>query len=174
MKQKLALACALMHSPELLLLDEPTTGVDPVTRRELWKLLGDLVAEGLTLIVATPYLDEAERCSRVTLFHQGRVLADAPPEELPALLPGLLVEVAATPRPLVAAALRGVPGVLSVRAFAARFHVRLAAGSDPESLRRAVVAAGAKFEELKVIRAGLEDTFLHLIEQGAERAGEAA
>jgi ABC-2 type transport system ATP-binding protein len=88
MRQKLALACSLMHSPEILLLDEPTTGVDPVTRREFWQLLADLVAEGLTLVIATPYLDEAERCSRVLLMHGGRVLADATPKELVGLLPG--------------------------------------------------------------------------------------
>ena len=97
MRQKLALACSLMHSPDILLLDEPTTGVDPVTRREFWRLLADLVAEGLTLVIATPYLDEAERCSRVVLMHQGRVLADAPPGELRALLPGVIVEVDAQP-----------------------------------------------------------------------------
>ena len=79
MKQKLALACTLIHSPEVLLLDEPTTGVDPVTRREFWRLLAELVGDGLTLVVATPYLDEAERCTRVVLMHDGRVLADRPP-----------------------------------------------------------------------------------------------
>jgi ABC-2 type transport system ATP-binding protein len=91
MKQKLALACTLIHHPEVLFLDEPTTGVDPVTRREFWRLLADLVAEGLTLLIATPYLDEAERCSRVVLVHHGRVLADATPAALRALLPGTVV-----------------------------------------------------------------------------------
>ena len=84
MKQKLALACTLIHSPEVLLLDEPTTGVDPVTRREFWRLLADLVGGGLTLVVATPYLDEAERCTRVLLMHEGSVLADSVPRRSPA------------------------------------------------------------------------------------------
>src|SRR4029078_206913 len=75
MKQKLALACTLVHEPKVLLLDEPTTGVDPVSRREFWKLLSEFLAGGLTVVMATPYLDEAERCSRIVLLHEGRVLA---------------------------------------------------------------------------------------------------
>ena len=176
MKQKLALACSLMHSPEILLLDEPTTGVDPVTRREFWRLLADLVAEGLTLVVATPYLDEAERCSRVVLMHEGRVLADAPPAELTRLLPGVVVEVSAEPRTLVARTLAGLPGLLDVRSFAARFHVRLGVGEGAaEAIRAALENAGARVEEVRTIPASLEDTFLHLTRTRADRSvGEAA
>ena len=175
MKQKLALACSLMHSPEILLLDEPTTGVDPVTRREFWRLLADLVAEGLTLVIATPYLDEAERCSRVVLMHMGRVLADAPPAELRGLLPGVIVEVSAHPRTLVADALAGVPGVLDVRPFAARFHVRLSAASGAlELVTQALERAGATVEEARLVPAGLEDTFLHLTRAERHESGEAA
>ncbi len=163
MKQKLALACSLMHSPEVLLLDEPTTGVDPVTRREFWRLLADLVAEGLTLVLATPYLDEAERCSRVVLMHEGRVLADAAPREIPKLLPGAIVEVAAEPRTMVAAALDGLEGVVDVRPFAARFHVRVrAAAGAEEAIRGALERAGAAVAEVRVIPTTLEDAFLHL------------
>ena len=175
MRQKLALACSLMHSPDILVLDEPTTGVDPVTRREFWRLLADLVAEGLTLVIATPYLDEAERCSRVVLMHQGRVLADAPPAELRALLPGVIVEVAAQPRTLVAGALARVHGVVDVRPFAARFHVRLSAAEGAvDLLRQALEGAGATVEEVRVIPAGLEDTFLHLTRANERASGEAA
>ncbi|MFH1176749.1 MAG: ABC transporter ATP-binding protein [Acidobacteriota bacterium] len=163
MKQKLALACSLMHAPEILLLDEPTTGVDPVTRRELWKLLADLVAEGLTLVVATPYLDEAERCSRVVLIHQGRLLADAPPQTIPSLLPGTMVEVTGQPRALIFETLSQLEGVADVQPFAARFHVRLEHVSDPVALiSDALARAGATTEEVREIRAGLEDTFLYL------------
>jgi ABC-2 type transport system ATP-binding protein len=175
MRQKLALACSLMHSPDVLLLDEPTTGVDPVTRREFWRLLADLVAEGLTLVIATPYLDEAERCNRVVLMHQGRVLADAPPADLRGLLPGVIVEVAAHPRTLVAAALARVPGAADIRPFAARFHVRLPRPEGAvESIRGALEQAGVAVEEVRVIPAGLEDTFLHLTRAGANESGEAA
>jgi ABC-2 type transport system ATP-binding protein len=88
MKQKLALACTLVHEPELILLDEPTTGVDPVSRREFWKLLSEFLSRGITILMSTPYLDEAERCSRVALMHEGRVLACDEPSRLRAEMPG--------------------------------------------------------------------------------------
>src|SRR6185503_2329349 len=84
MKQKLALACTLVHEPKILLLDEPTTGVDPVSRREFWKLLSEFLSRGLTIVMSTPYLDEAERCARVALLHEGRLLALDTPQRLQA------------------------------------------------------------------------------------------
>jgi ABC-2 type transport system ATP-binding protein len=171
MKQKLALTCSLMHSPEVLMLDEPTTGVDPVTRREFWRLLGDLVAEGLSLVVATPYLDEAERCSRVLLMHQGRLLADARPGELPAAVPGAMLAVTATPRARVAAALEGVPGVLEVNSFAAAHHVHVAeAAGARELVQGALAAAGLAVDSVEPIPIGLEDTFLYLTRNAPEGA----
>jgi ABC-2 type transport system ATP-binding protein len=86
MKQKLALACTLVHEPEVILLDEPTTGVDPVSRREFWKLLSGFLADGITILMSTPYLDEAERCSRIALLHDGRLLACDEPVRLRAAL----------------------------------------------------------------------------------------
>jgi ABC-2 type transport system ATP-binding protein len=88
MKQKLALICTLVHEPELLLLDEPTTGVDPVSRREFWKLLSEFLSHGITILMSTPYLDEAERCTRVALLHEGRLLTSDEPSRLRASLPG--------------------------------------------------------------------------------------
>ena len=88
MKQKLALVCTLVHEPELLLLDEPTTGVDPVSRREFWKLLSEFLSHGITILMSTPYLDEAERCTRVALLHEGRVLASDDPSRLRAAMAG--------------------------------------------------------------------------------------
>ena len=93
MKQKLALACTLVHEPALILLDEPTTGVDPVSRREFWKLLAEFLSRGVTIVMATPYLDEAERCSRVALLHEGRLLALDRPDALRSQLPGRVAEV---------------------------------------------------------------------------------
>jgi ABC-2 type transport system ATP-binding protein len=175
MKQKLALACSLMHAPEILLLDEPTTGVDPVTRRELWRLLATLVAEGMTLVVATPYLDEAERCSRVVLLHEGEILADAPPRELAARLPGVVLEIAGTPRLLAGETLRGAPGVVDVQSFGDRFHVRLEGVLGPErALAERLAAAGVEVEEIRPIPAGLEDTFLHLTRSRAGAKEKAA
>ncbi len=166
MKQKLALACTLIHSPDILLLDEPTTGVDPVTRRELWKLLGELVARGLTLVVATPYLDEAERCTRVVLMHHGRVLADAAPAKIVDRLPGTIVEVHASPRSQAEAALRDAPGVTDLTVFGASLHVRLEEADDPLSpVRTALEASGVEVRDLRRIPGGLEDAFLYLTQR---------
>ncbi len=93
MKQKLALACTLIHEPRVILLDEPTTGVDPVSRREFWKLLAEFLQQGITILVSTPYLDEAERCHRVALLHEGRRLALDTPDALRRSLPGRMVEL---------------------------------------------------------------------------------
>jgi len=163
MKQKLALACTLIHSPEVLLLDEPTTGVDPVTRREFWRLLAELVAGGLSLLVATPYLDEAERCTRVLLMHEGAILADAPPQEIPALMPGVIVEVEARPRNTAARLLRSLPAVADISVFGTRLHVHLLSSADPIGLvREALEKEEIDLLSLDVIPAGLEDTFLYL------------
>ena len=106
MRKKLALACALIHSPRLLLLDEPTTGVDPVSRRELWKLLADIIQQGVTVMVSTPYMDEAERCHQVGMLYQGSLLANGKPQELEAAYPYAIVEVKAAPRKLMREACR--------------------------------------------------------------------
>ena len=110
MKQKLALACTLVHEPRLILLDEPTTGVDPVSRREFWKLLSEFLANGITILMSTPYLDEAERCTRVALIHEGRVLAADEPARLRELIPGRMLEVIAHGT-AAADTLRALPGV---------------------------------------------------------------
>jgi len=163
MKQKLALACTLIHSPEVLLLDEPTTGVDPVTRREFWRFLGELVAEGLTLLVATPYLDEAERCSRVVLMHRGSVLADDTPFAVRALLPGTIVEVSTAARSAAAAALRVVAEVADLTAFGDRLHARLETGGDPmAAIRDALESNDVPYDSIRTIPPSLEDTFLYL------------
>jgi drug efflux transport system ATP-binding protein len=176
MKQKLALACTLIHSPDLLVLDEPTTGVDPVTRRELWRLLGDLVADGLTLIVATPDLDEAERCSRVVLMHAGRVVADGTPAALRDRLPGRIVEVVAASRAAVQAAVAPLPELADATVFGASVHVRLLIdGGADERVRAALETAGIVPDEVRATRASLEDVFLHLTRSaGADTRGEAA
>ena len=163
MKQKLALACTLIHSPRALLLDEPTTGVDPVTRREFWRLLADLVSEGLTLLVATPYLDEAERCTRVLLMHEGSVLADSRPQDIPDLMPGAVVEVAATPRPAAAEALSTLDTIVDVSVFGTNLHAHLVDEANPvASIQEVLAAHEINVESTREIPAGLEDTFLYL------------
>src|SRR6476660_79574 len=127
MKQKLALACTLIHQPRLIVLDEPTTGVDPVSRREFWKLLSEFLSQGVTIVMATPYLDEAERCARVALLHEGRLLALDRPDVLRATLPGALFEVIVSDHRRAPEVLRGIDGVADVQMFGERAHVRIEA-----------------------------------------------
>ena len=141
MKQKLALACTLIHRPRLLLLDEPTTGVDPVSRREFWKLLSEFLAAGLTIVMATPYLDEAERCGRVALLHEGAVMALDEPATLQSALPGIMLEVSAEGARPPIDALSRLPGVDDVQLFGDRAHVRLS-GESGDAVER--VATGLK------------------------------
>jgi len=166
MKQKLALACTLVHEPRVLLLDEPTTGVDPVSRREFWKLLSEFLARGLTIVMATPYLDEAERCARVALLHEGRLLALDEPSRLQAVMAGQLLEVLTDlPREPVEI-IASVRGVENVQPFGDRAHVRIAAGA-PETVARdieaALRAAGIGGVSIRPIAPSLEDVFIDLI-----------
>ena len=131
MKQKLALVCTLVHTPELLVLDEPTTGVDPVSRRDFWKLLSRLQRDGLTILLTTPYLDEAERCGRVALMDQGRLLTLDAPGNLRSQVEGSFLEVVARPRQVAVEGLRGHPEVADVEVFGNRLHVNLP-GVAPE------------------------------------------
>src|SRR5207248_1467948 len=98
MRQKLALSCALIHTPKLLFLDEPTTGVDPLSRRDLWKLLFDLWQEGVTIIVSTPYMDEAERCTRIGFLNQGKIIAAGRPDELRSQFLGTILDISVEDR----------------------------------------------------------------------------
>jgi ABC-2 type transport system ATP-binding protein len=171
MKQKLALACTLVHEPRLLLLDEPTTGVDPVSRREFWKLLSEFLARGLTIVMATPYLDEAERCARVALLHEGRLLALDTPSRLQQALAGELLEVIAdAPRPPVEVLARA-PGVTDVQSFGDRAHVRVRRGElEPAraAIQAALATAAVPLVSIRPIAASLEDVFIDLI-TGAAR-----
>ena len=166
MKQKLALACTLVHEPSILLLDEPTTGVDPVSRREFWKLLSEFLGRGLTIVMATPYLDEAERCSRVALLHEGRLLAIDRPGRLQAALAGQLLEVLVDlPRPPVDL-LAAVDGVVDVQPFGDRAHVRVARGATDRTvhaIEAALTERRIRPISIRPIVASLEDVFIDLI-----------
>ena len=165
MKQKLALACTLVHEPRILLLDEPTTGVDPVSRREFWKLLSEFLSRGLTIVMATPYLDEAERCARVALLHEGRLLALDAPSRLQGVLAGQLLEVVTeTARPPIEVLAR-VPGVADVQPFGDRAHVRITPGAEDvaRAIETALRAEGIRAISVRPIAASLEDVFIDLI-----------
>ena len=165
MKQKLALACTLIHRPQLLLLDEPTTGVDPVARREFWSILYRLLTQGQTILVSTPYMDEAERCSRVGFMASGRLLTVGTPNELKADYPHEILELRARPADLAAAAARAVPGVLDAQTFGEALHlvVEEEAQALLEPVRTAVMAAGMEVRSLRPIGATMEDVFMALL-----------
>jgi len=162
MKQKLALACTLVHEPKLIVLDEPTTGVDPVSRREFWKLLSEFLSQGITIVMSTPYLDEAERCARVALLHEGRLLALDAPDVLRAGLKGELFEVIAPDQPRAVAALLRLDGVTAVQTFGERVHVQLLhPPSDAvAAIRRQLAAEGVDTALVRPIAPSLEDVFV--------------
>jgi ABC-2 type transport system ATP-binding protein len=183
MKQKLALACTLVHTPELLILDEPTTGVDPVSRRDFWRLLSRLQRRGLTLLLTTPYLDEAERCTRVTLVDGGRVLVTDAPDALRANARLGLVEVVARPRAQALAWLRAQPQVREVETFGERLHASLrgvadeALAAEADRLAGGLRAAGMEVEASRPALPSLEDVFIDRLRQtptSAPAAGGAA
>jgi ABC-2 type transport system ATP-binding protein len=168
MKQKLALACTLVHEPDVLVLDEPTTGVDPVARREFWKLLSEFLSRGLTILMATPYLDEAERCARVVLLHEGRVLAVDRPDTLRATLSGQLFEVVSSASRPPIELLAQVPGVLDAQVFGDRAHVRVSAGRDDEviaAVSSALTRSGIAGVSVRPTVASLEDVFISRIKE---------
>jgi ABC-2 type transport system ATP-binding protein len=180
MKQKLALACTLVHTPELLVLDEPTTGVDPVSRRDFWKLLAGLQREGLTILLTTPYLDEAERCTRVALMHEGRLLSVDDPNMLRKSAAGSTLEITARPRREAVAALRARDGVADVEVYGERLHVSLP-GTPPErgaeaaqALAESLRAQGLEVEQARAITPSLEDVFIARVGEAEARRQEVA
>jgi ABC-2 type transport system ATP-binding protein len=163
MKQKLALACTLVHEPKVIVLDEPTTGVDPVSRREFWKLLSQFLAQGITILMSTPYLDEAERCSRIALLHEGKALALDQPSRLRTGLSGALFEViVANPRAAMDQ-LIGQRGIASAQVFGDRLHVWVD-DNDRDAATRIVTdaaqAAGISEPRIRDIVPSLEDVFI--------------
>lgn len=168
MKQKLALACTLIHEPPLIVLDEPTTGVDPVSRREFWKLLGEFLAGGLTIVFATPYLDEAERCARVALMNDGRLLALDEPARLRAALPGVMFEIVTASAREARDALAAAWGDARVQSFGDRLHARGHTPADAARIDATLRQAGIADAAIRPVVPGLEDVFIDLLAQ--ERA----
>jgi ABC-2 type transport system ATP-binding protein len=165
MKQKLALSCALIHTPKVLFLDEPTTGVDPVSRREFWDILRDLRGQGVTLLVTTPYMDEAAKCDRVVLMHRGRTLHASEPDTLPSLFRNTLLEVVCEKRAAAVRVLEGVEGIDAAQAFGDRLHVsgKGTAGSLIRRARQVLGDAGIPVQSAVQIRPGIEDVFVELL-----------
>ncbi len=164
MKQKLGLACALIHTPEVLFLDEPTNGVDPVSRRDFWRILYQLLLEKVTIFVSTAYLDEAERCSRLGLIHKGKLLAMGTPDEVKQLMTGEILEVrAAIPRQATAV-LRKEFGKESVSLFGDKVHL---VTSTPENTAQDIESvlrkSGLEIYAIRPIEPTLENVFVSVL-----------
>jgi ABC-2 type transport system ATP-binding protein len=164
-KQRLALAACLIHQPKLLLLDEPTAGVDPKARREFWEHIHDLAAEGLTFLITTHYMDEAERCHRLAYIAYGKLLTDGTVSEVIAHA-GLTTWAVRGPNLYeLAGQLRSRPGVRQAVAFGAMLHV---SGDDAAALKEAIAPFDTPEYEWRRVSAGLEDVFIHLMERSPD------
>ena len=166
MKQKLMLAATLMHEPELLLLDEPTTGVDPVSRREFWRIIAGLRQRGKTVLVATPYMDEAERCTAVAFMDNGRIRHSGTPAQIKSLVPGTLFEIAAEHPARLLPALAPLPGLASVHLYGDVVRVLTRPGGpDSAALEAAARGSGFPVDDVRTVRVDMEAAFAFLAEE---------
>lgn len=169
MRQKLALACTLIHTPQVLLLDEPTTGVDPVSRREFWRILYSLLRQRVTIFVSTPYMDEAERCNRVALLDKGRILLCDTPDGLKEQMRGDLLEIIAEPQDRARHVVSQLPQVRGVQVFGDRLHVWASdASRDEQAISSALAERQIEVKSSRRMAPGLEDVFVAVL-TGGER-----
>jgi len=173
MKKKLALACTLVHRPRIIFLDEPTTGVDPVSRREFWIILSQLLREGITIVMSTPYLDEAERASRVGLMNAGRLMAAERPARIKAEMRGAVLEIVCADIRRASAVLRQTSRLSEVQLFGDRLNaVAPDAQAGEQAARGALAEAGIEIVSLRVIPSSLENAFISLIRSKSEEPHE--
>jgi ABC-2 type transport system ATP-binding protein len=165
MKQKLALCCALIHKPKVLFLDEPTTGVDPVSRKEFWEMLKRLQKQGITMVVATPYMDEAALCDRIALMQNGKILSIDTPENISNSYADLLFEVKAGRTSTVLQALENFPEKKNVYAYGEFVHLTIEKNEDfnPEKIKEYLKNKGFENIEVNPIKASIEDSFIRLL-----------
>ncbi|NPV82658.1 MAG: ABC transporter ATP-binding protein [Candidatus Aminicenantes bacterium] len=168
MKQKLALACTLVHEPDILLLDEPTTGVDPVSRRDFWQILFWLQQQGKSILMTTPYLDEAERASRVAFILQGRIMACGRPEKIKAEFPARLVEIVSPHSRHLQRELKLWPGLADLQLFGDRLHLVLAEGYELRKLKEELSRLDCQILSLTEISPSLENVFMFLMSREKE------
>jgi len=171
MKQKLALCCALIHKPEVLLLDEPTTGVDAVSRKEFWDMLGKLKDQGITILVSTPYMDEADRCERIALIQNGSIMSVNTPRQIRDDFPDKLYAVRSENIYKLLNDLRRHQEVKTCYAFGEFIHVTLKddRANGEERLERIARACGHRYPVIKNIGASIEDSFIHLMSDTAHK-----
>ena len=170
MRQKLALICTLIHLPDVLLLDEPTTGVDPISRQDFWQIIRRVVAErATTVLLSTSYMDEAERCHRIALMHEGRLIADGTPHTIRERATGRFARVAASPQPRALAVLRRRADVKATQVFGDEIHIEF--DGELREIERALVADGVAVQDVAIQAPALEDVFLQLIGRSAGADG---
>lgn len=172
MKQKLGLACALIHSPRILFLDEPTNGVDPVSRRDFWKILYDLLKQGISIVVSTAYLDEAERMTRLALMHNGSIVELADPKKLKGSVDGIVLELTCSDMSHSRRLLSDVPGILDINIFGDVLHVRVIEEHVAGAVRDRLRAGGVEVSSLKRIDPVMEDAFLSLTQERERKGGQ--
>ncbi len=167
MKKKLALACALVHEPQLLILDEPSTGVDPVSRREFWVILAEVVQHGVTVVVSTPYMDEAERCHQVSFLSHGKIMATGTPNELISALPFNILELKASPRKKMRQIVGETQGILEWRPVGDTLRLAVPNNGATEqtmvSLQQRLDQEKMRVSLLRKSRPSMEDVFVHLV-----------
>jgi len=169
MQKKLALACTLIHRPAIIFLDEPTTGVDPVSRREFWDILTELHLEGVTLFVSTPYMDEAERCSRVGLMFEGNIIVRDTPGRIKGLVEGELLELRPDRLREASRVVGNLAGVLEVQTYGDLLHVFVDdAAQRTSAIRAALTGAGIAVQGLRQTRPRMEEAFISLIRKRLE------
>ena len=164
MKQKLALACTLIHKPKIIFLDEPTTGVDPVSRRDFWKILSSLLKSNITIVMSTPYLDEAERCSRVALLNRGKLLVVDTPQNVESLMEGEVIEIVCGEIRKAAGLLKSNPVIRDVQTFGDRLNVIVAdAKRDIDSIKTMLASNNIHIESFRTVNPSLENVFITLM-----------
>lgn len=164
MKQKLALACTLIHHPSVIFLDEPTTGVDPVSRRDFWKILSSLLKSNITIVMSTPYLDEAERCSRVALMDRGRVMVADTPQNIRMQMEGEVMEIVCSELRRAGGLIRTMEHVRDVQAFGDRLNIVVDDHRrDYPAVERALRDAGVVISDHRVVNPSLENIFISLM-----------
>jgi ABC-2 type transport system ATP-binding protein len=165
MKQKLGLACSLIHTPEVLFLDEPTNGVDPVSRRDFWKILYDLLKAGVSILVSTAYLDEAERCTRIGLMHNGRILIEDEPKNVRSSLRLSMIEVWSDNARSALEQVRHLDGVHGVSLYGDRLHISLEERVNAAEIVGKIRHAGIDIKDFRDILPSLEDVFISMVER---------
>lgn len=164
MKQKLGIACALIHTPEVLFLDEPTSGVDPVSRRDLWKILYDLLREGITIFVSTAYLDEAERCTRIGLIHKGNILMIDEPAKVKAAITTPMIEISSPYARKARDMVSTIDGVQSVSIYGDRLHIAVRDREVVSVIMGVLRSQGIEIQGQREIAPSLEDVFISMVE----------